>query len=434
MKISQNLGKISWSLADKMLYVVYGLVQLLQIQAVTPDVYGLVSLLIALNTWIMLLTDGSALQGVIQFGHDPMERRRVNTMAMLIHVVITGVCVGIVAILQQPLSVLLHEPQFAKVALLLPLFALLSVPRMFCLKILYRDLRMRDLFITDLVWFGVRTGMTFWALSHGTLQSFEDIVAIDFTGMAASSVAAMLITRKDLVFGWKGRITFKEYLSFGVPLAIATGLFSTPRQLDVFLIGAYFGVHAVGVYNPAKNLYRFFEQAFDAAVTLLNPATVRLHTQGRMDELRALVTKAISFTLIPVVIALVVLELGGSQLIIPLLGPKYAAAVGHFNVLSISALAMPLTLMSTVMVAMGQGRVIVGYAAAGLVMTAGTLVLIGELGLESFVGMGLVLNTFLVGWLCVRHVQRTLGFPWTQVLRAYGDVRNHLRARNGGEA
>lgn len=434
MKISQNLGKISWSLADKMLYVGYGLIQLLQIQAVSPAVYGLVSLLVALNTWIMLLTDGSALQGVIQFGVDETERRRVNSMAMIIHVIITGACVVIVALLQQPLSVLLHEPQFAKVAVLLPIFALLSVPRMFCLKILYRDLRMRDLFVTDLVWFGVRTGMTFWALAHGTLQSFEDIILIDFTGMAASSIAALVITRKDLVFGWKGRISFKQYLSFGVPLAVATGLFSTPRQLDVFLIGAYFGVAAVGVYNPAKNLYRFFEQAFDAAVTLLNPATVRLHTQGRFDELRALVTKAISFTLIPVVIALVVLELGGSSLIVPLLGPKYAAAVGHFNVLSLSALAMPLTLMSTVMVAMGHGRVIVNYALAGLVVTTAALIVIGELGLENWVGMGLVLNTFLVGWLCVRHVQRELAFPWSQVLRAYADVRDHLRTRKGGEA
>ena len=433
MKISQNLGKISWSLADKMLYVGYGLVQLLQIQAVTPSVYGLVSLLIALNTWIMLLTDGSALQGIIQFGQTESERRRVNSIAMLIHVAITSVCVLIVAVFQAPLTQLLNEPQFAMVAWLLPIFCLLTIPRMFCLKILYRDLRMKDLFITDTVWFGVRTILTFWMLSNGTLTSFEDIVIIDFSGMAASSLAAVILTRKDLVFGWKGNISVRDYLSFGIPLAIGTGLYSTPRQLDVFLIGSYFGVAAVGLYNPAKNLYRLFEQAFDAVFTLLHPAAVRLTSQGRTDELRAMVTKAISFTLIPVVLAVVVLEAGGSQLIVPLLGAKYAAAVGHFNVLTLSALAMPFTMMSAVMVAFGHARAIVHYTAVGLVLTIIMLITVGQLGLESYVGLGLVVNTMVVGWLCVRHVQRELAFPWSQLIRAIADVRNHVQSRQSSK-
>lgn len=433
MKISQNLGKISWSLADKMLYVGYGLVQLLQIQAVTPSVYGLVSLLIALNTWIMLLTDGSALQGIIQFGQTASERRRVNTIAMLIHLAITSGCVLVVALFQAPLTTLLDEPQFAKIAWLLPVFCLLTIPRMFCLKILYRDLRMKDLFVTDVVWFGVRTIITVWMLSNGTLQSFEDIVLIDFSGMAASSITAVILTRKDLVFGWKGQISIRDYLAFGVPLAIGTGLYSTPRQLDVFLIGSYFGVAAVGLYNPAKNLYRLFEQAFDAVFTLLHPAAVRLTAQGRHEELRTMVTKAISFTLIPVVVAVVVLEAGASQLIVPLLGPKYAAAVGHFNVLTLSALAMPFTMMSAVMVAFGHARAIVRYTAVGLVLTIVTLVTIGQLGLEQYVGLGLVVNTMFVGWLCVRHVQRELAFPWSQLIRAVGDVRNHLQRRKSSE-
>lgn len=432
MKISQNLGKISWSLADKLLYVGYGLVQLLQIQAVTPSVYGLVSLLIALNTWIMLLTDGSALQGIIQFGQDETERRRVNTLAMTIHIVITAGCVLIVGLCQAPLTYLLGEPEFAKVAWLLPLFCLLTIPRMFCLKMLYRDLRMRDLFIADLVWFGVRTTLTLWMLAQGTLSSFEDIVLIDFSGMAASSITAVILTRKDLVFGLQGRITLREYLNFGVPLAIGTGLYSTPRQLDVFLIGSYFGVAAVGLYNPAKNLYRLFEQAFDAVFTLLHPAAVRLTSQGRHEELRTMVTKAISFTFIPVVVAVVVLESGASELIVPLLGAKYAAAVGHFNVLTLSALAMPFTMMSAVMVAFGHSRAIVNYTALGLIVTIVTLVGVGQAGLEQYVGLGLVVNTVLVGFLCVRHVQRELQFPWSQLIRAVGDVRNHLRTRKGG--
>ncbi|MBU3742349.1 MAG: hypothetical protein FGM24_08710, partial [Candidatus Kapabacteria bacterium] len=324
VKISQNLGKISWSLADKLLYVGYGLVQLLQIQAVTPSVYGLVSLLIALNTWITLLTDGSALHGIIQFGQDPSERPRVNALALTINVCIVSVCVLLVWVLHAPLALLLNEPQFAQVAWLLPIFCFLTIPRMFCLKILYRDLRMRDQFIIDAVWFGVRTILTMWMLMHRSLNSFEDVVIIDFTGMAASSITAVILTRQHLVFGWVGRISLRQYLAFGIPLAIGSGLYNTPRQLDVLLVGSFFGVAAVGLYNPAKNLFRLFEQAFEAAFTLIQPAAVRLTAQGRRDELRTMVTKAISFTFLPVVGVVVVLESGASELIVPLLGAKYA--------------------------------------------------------------------------------------------------------------
>jgi len=431
MKLSQHLGKISWSLGDKALYVAYGLVQLLQIKALNPDVYGVFSLLVALNTWIMLVSDGSALQGVIQFGVRPDERRRVNSLGIVIHMAIVGVAALLIYILQEPLSNAFHEPRFLTVAQMLPLYVALSTPRMFCLKILYRDMRMRDLFITDVVWFGVRSVMTIWALQTDSLHTLGDIIRIDFVGMAASSVASLIITRRDMIFGWAGTVKVWEYVRFGIPLAAATALNSSPKQLDVFLIQAYFGAAAVGVYNPAKNLYRFFEQAFDAVFTLLYPASVRLYAQHREEDLQKLVTKAMSFTIIPVVLALLVLELGGSSLIIPLLGQKYAAAVGHFNVLILAALFMPFGLMASVITAMGHSTVVVRYSAVGLIVSLATLLLVGTMGWGQWIGLGLVVNTAVVGVLCLGYVRRHIHFPWSMMLRAFGDVRNVAVSRKG---
>lgn len=428
MKLSSHLGTISWSLADKVLYVGYGFVQLfLQVPALDPDIYGLFSLLVALNTWIMIVSDGSALQGVIQFGSRHEERGRVHVMAMSVHIVIVGVSAGLVYLFQSPLAAVFGEPRFEAVARMLPLYCALTIPRMFCLKLLYRDLRMRDLFITDAVWFGVRTALTLHALHTDSLRTLEDIIRIDFIGMAASSLSAMLITRRQIVFGRSGSTSLRDYLRFGVPLAVATGLNSMPRQLDVFVIQAFFGAAAVGVYNPAKNLYRFFEQAFDAAVTLLYPAAVRLHTQGRTDDLQILITKAISFTMVPVIVAVIVLELGVSQIIIPMLGPKYAGAVTHFNVLCTAALAMPFLLMSSVLAALGKSTTIVSYSAIGLVAALGTLVLVGLLGLEAWVGLGIVVNSAVVGALCVYGVRREVPFPWSMTLRAVTDGRQFVQ-------
>ncbi len=428
MKLSAHLGKITWSLADKGLYVLYGFVQLLQIKALPAEVYGVFALLVGLNTWIMIVSDGSALQGVIQFGTREEERGRVNAMGLLIHTIISLGAAALVYLLRDPLATLV-DPHFVDVATLLPLYALLTLPRMFCLKLIYREMRMKELFMTDLIWFGVRTGMTVWMLSNDRLHTFSDIVMIDFVGMGASSLAAVALSWRDIEFSWKGDITLGEYLRFGVPLAVATALNSTPRQLDVMVIAAFFGVGVVGVYNPAKNLFRFFEQAFDAVVTLLYPAAVRMYSQHRMEDLQLLVTKAISVTLIPTILAVVVLELGASNVITWILGEQYAASVGHFNVLIIGALGMPFWLMASVIAAMGRSTIVVRYSAVGVVFSIATLLAVSYAGWEWAVGFGMVVNTIVVGLLSTAYVRQTVHFPLKAVFRAFDDVKHAVVGR-----
>jgi len=429
MKLTAHLGKITWSLADKGLYVLYGLVQLYQFAILPPDAYGMFTLLVSMNTWIMIVSDGSALQGIIQFGTQESERRRINTMALIIHVAITAISIGLLWAFLGPLSRLYDDDRFATVAAMLPLYCLLTMPRMFCLKIFYRDLRIRDLFITDAVWFGVRTIMTFHAVQTSSLATLEDIIRIDFVGMAASSLMALVLARKSLVFGFAGTVRFADYFKFGVPMAAATALYATPRQLDVMIIAGYFGPAVAGFYNQAKNLFRFFEQAFDAVTTLLYPAAVRMHSQQRFDDLRILVTKAISVTLLPTVFAIIVLELGGSDLIPTLLGEKFRQVVPHFNVLLFATLGMPFLLMSSVIAAYGRSTIVVRYTAVGLLAGLVTLFAVGEFGQPDFVGLALVINSLVVGGLCFVYVRTELQFPWSAMFRAARDVRNAITRR-----
>jgi O-antigen/teichoic acid export membrane protein len=429
MRLTAHLGKITWSLADKGLYVLYGFVQLLQIKALPAEVYGVFALLVGLNTWIMIVSDGSALQGVIQFGTKESERGRVNVLGVTIHTIISMGAAAVVFLFREPLATVVDE-RFVDVAMLLPLYALLTLPRMFCLKLIYREMRTQDLFWVDMIWFGVRTGMTVYMLSNNSLNTLEDIVLIDFVGMGASSLAAVLFSWRFLEFRWKGSITTKDYLRFGVPLALATALNSTPRQLDVMVIAAFFGVGVVGVYNPAKNLFRFFEQAFDAVVTLLYPAAVRMHSQHRIEDMQILVTKAISFTLIPTIVAIIVLELGASNVIVWLLGEQYADAVTHFNILIIGAIGMPFGLMASVIAAMGQSTTVVRYSAIGLLFSFATLFAVSYAGWAWAVGFGMVMNTIVVGILCTNHIRRSIHFPLKALFRSVEDVRNAIAGRS----
>lgn len=432
MKVTAHLGAISWSMADKLMYVGYGFVQFLQIAALPKEVYGVFTLLVALNTWIMMVSDGSALAGVIQFGVDVEDRPRTNMLAMIIHTIVVMGSSGLMFLLSEPLTDLFHVREFALVAQWLPLYCLLTLPRMFCLKILYRDMRMRDLFVADVVWFGVRTSMTILAISNGQLKTFEDILLIDLAGMAASSLVAMLMTRKDLVFSRLGKMNLRTYLGYGVPLAAATALNTAPRLLDVYVIAAFFDVGVVGVYNPAKNLYRIFEQGFDAVTTLMYPAAVRMHAQQRTQDLQTLVTKAVSFTLLPIIVIVAVLELGASNLIITFLKPEYAAAVGHFDVLTLSALIMPFGLLGSIILATGQSASILKYSAIGVGSSFAVLFLVGYLGQAHLIGLGLVANTLVVSVLYTVHVQRYLHLPLSAFSRVLPDARNMLRRFRGG--
>lgn len=431
MKISAHLGKISWSLADKALYVFYGLIQFIQIKVLPVEVFGVFGLLVGLNTWIMIVSDGSALAGIIQFGVNTEERARINSIAAIIHLLVVGVPVMAIYLLQQPLAILFNEPQFVLVATMLPIFCLLTFPRMFCLKLIYRDMRMRDLFIIDSIWFGVRAILTGIALKNNTLQNLNDLLFIDFVGMGASSLAAIVFTRKDLVFGWKGAVNIGTYLKYGLPLAAATALNSAPRQLESLVIFAFFGPTVNGFYTAAKTLYRIFEQAFDAVVALLYPAAVRMFAAHRTEDLQILVTKVISFTLIPTLVVVAAVELGAGKLILPLLGEKYANAVTHFNVLTLAALGMPFVLMSSVVAAMGRSMIVVLCSAIGLVISGIVLFAVGFSDAPNAVGLGLVTNTIVVGILCTLYVRKTIHFPISALGRAFYDVRHEVLARLG---
>lgn len=443
MKLTAHLGKISWSLADKVLYVLYGFVQLWQVNqlvALQPDAssasfalmdLGAFSILVAVNTWIMIVSDGSALAGVIQFGVEPSERRRVNTMALLIHTIIVGVATFGVYLAGHPLAEMVGDYRLGRVADILPLYALVTLPRMFCLKLIYRDMRMKDLFAADAIWFGVRTLLTWWFIRNGTLTSFDSLVAIDIAGMAASSLATIVLTRKELVFGWSGGVPLGTYLRYGVPLAMATALNSAPRQLDNLAIGVFFGTGVAGAFTPAKNLYRVFEQAFDAVSTLLYPAAVRMYAQRRMEDMQVLITKAISVTLIPSIVAIVALELGLSNIITIVLGPTYTDAIAHFNVLIIAGVGMPFLLMNSIIAAMGQSMAIVKYSAMGLIAGAIAFFIVVLLDQPLLVGVALVTNTLVIGVLSVAHVRREIHFPLRAMARVIDDVRHVLQRTRG---
>ena len=411
-----------------MLFVFYGAVTLIQISMLKPEEWGLASQLVTLQTWIFIVCDGSALQSIIQFGVREEERGRVNLFSLiLLFVIAMGLSLAVM-FFQQPLADVFHEPRFADIASTLPLFVLLTLPRAFGLKLMLRELRMRDIFFTDLAWFGSMALITVYLIKFKTFGSYEDMKLISISGVAISSLVAVILSFDMIEFRRAGSIRIAEFLHFGLPQALMMAFNNSIRQLDVFLIQPFFGTATAGVYNSAKMLYRMFETATDAGIALMYPTAVKLLAADKRDQIIVVFSKAISFLVMFSVVAFLVLELGGTQIVVKILGPKYVAAASQFNVMMFAALVLPLFILQSVDLALHKVWKLLGIVCASAGVGIVTFLITGTMHSESLISLGVVTYSVTFAALLVISVRADLHFKISQLFRTIPDALALLRS------
>ncbi len=437
MKFSEHLSKLSWTAFDKMIFIIYGGVTLMQISRLAPEEWGLASQLITLQTWIFIVCDGSALQSIIQFGVKEEDRGRVNFITLIFLLCISMGLSGLIMLLQQPLSEVFHEPRFADVASTLPAFVLLTLPRAFGLKLMMRELRMRDVFFVDLAWFGSMAAMTVWMLRQGSFHDYADMKLISLWGMGCSSLVAIMLSFDMLEFRRQGSIRLAQILAFGLPQALMMALNNSIRQLDVFLIQPFFGTATAGVYNSAKMLYRIFETVTDAGIALMYPTAVKLLAADKRDQIIIVFSKAISLLVMMTVLSVAVLWAGGTTLIVGFLGPKYVAAAAQFNTMLVAALFLPLFILQSVDLAFHKVWKLLGIVSASAVVGVGTFLITGSMHSERFISLGIITYSLSFALLLIISVRADLHFPISKLFRTIPDAIEAVqgfRARVSGTA
>jgi O-antigen/teichoic acid export membrane protein len=431
MRIQDHVTKLSWTVADKALYVLYGIVSIVQISFLAPREYGLYTLLSTIHSYIFLVGEGFALQGIIKFGAE-YNRNIVNRYALIWHVLITVGFSCVIFLCRHPLALLFNEPRYVTLASFLPFYSLITIPRVFSLKLLIRDIHMKEWFFVNLAWLGTMTLVTAGYIATGRLDSFEDMMSISLVGTIASSACGLWLTRTELKFRREGTLTMKDFLRFGIHQATFNTINASVKQLDAVFIGAFFSTQVVGIYGSAKNLFRLFDQAFDGIITLLFPGTVRLVAQNRTEEVRQLISKAVSFSLVAMCGLVALIYLGVAEFFITLFLPatytaKTANAVDYFKLISLSALAMPFSMLYTLIIAYDQVKRLVVYAVVASVAGAATLYLTGVFQLSTLVPAGFVVYYFVLGALCYRFVYGQLGLSSRTLLRAVPDTLQFIR-------
>jgi O-antigen/teichoic acid export membrane protein len=441
MNIQQHVSKISWTATDKLMVIGYGFVNLIQIRLLDSADFGLYSLLVALQTYIFILSDGSALQGVIQFGMNQATRPRVNYLTLLLHLSIVLGCSGVVFLLRYPLSVVFNEPRLVSVGVYLPIFCLLTMPRAYCLKLLQRDLQMKQIFWVNCSWLTTMTALTFWFLSQRISFTFQTMIVIAFVGMGVSSLVALVISRGLLRFDstelsknenniTTEKVTFRQLLGFGLPQLVVSALHNTIRQLDVYIVQFYFGSAQVGIYNAAKTLFRVFEQGVDAMYGLLTPGTVKFIQSGEKDKLIALLTKSVSIVLLLYVVGALFLYLGGIKLLLYVIGSKFYLAGVDFKVLLLSTVFLPIIPLSTVLTAANKVSTLIMQVSIAVLSGTVVYLLCGVYGFRDVFALGTLTYYALLGGQLFISVNSLLSIQPQLYLRSLSDISDFVKSKS----
>ncbi len=406
MQFRKHLQLLTWTAGDKLLFLGYGLITWLQIRAIAPEEYGLAAQLLTLQAWIAIVAEGSILQSVIQYGQEKSERGRANALSFVLHTGFTLGIAGIIAFAGTPLGHVFNEARFADVARIVPIYCALGIPRSYTLKLLQRELRARDVFVTNAAWLGTCSVLTVIFLLNGTLRRFEDIAIIACSGMAVGSVAGIVLARDLLHWSWHGSLKLSAVLRFSSPQALMMALATSVRQLDIFVVQLFFSTRAVGMYNAAKMLYRVFETGADAATWLLYPTAVRLLHQNREKELGTVIAKALVVQCVVALLCVGVLELGGTSLLVGFLGNRYAETTAIFNVMAFGALFLPFAMIQSVHLALHRVDRLLWITALSVGAALVAYLVVGLTGALWLIGLGVVVYaacTALLLWLMLRH-------------------------------
>lgn len=429
MRITDHLNKLTWSVADKALFVLAAIAQMIQFAAVDESIWGTFALLLGLHTFLFSASDGFALQAVTKFGARHEDRGLVNRFSLSMHsLFVLGLSIFAVAVTE--LFPHIVSEAFADIIWYLPLFSLVAIPRTYAINLLYRDIRIKSVFVLNASWMGSMLVLTLAYQQMYGLESAYDLLAVNITAMAVSSVVGILLAFKDFSFvRGTGTLAFSTWFKFGIDQLGSSSLNNAVKVLDVFLVEYFFGSAVVGNYDMAKRMYRILDQGVDAVRSLFFPGSVRLYQQSRFDELHAMTSKMISFLFVGISVFCLCVVLFGEQAIAWLLPAKFLAALDHLYWLLPTAMLLPFTMLITLMVAAGATRRLLKTFAIATVVGLGTQVIIGFMHLPGQVALGqftFALCLALSGWTFAASI---IQLRAVDVVRAIPDTLAWIRSR-----
>jgi O-antigen/teichoic acid export membrane protein len=428
MRIQEHIAKLSWTGADKLLAILFGFVQIIQFRALPTEEFGVFSLINGFALYVFAISDSIALQGMIRFGIGA-NKASASAFGIRLH---CGIVLGM-AVLAWSASRAdaLFSATLCSALAHIPLLLAAGCFRMVGLRLLYRDLRMREVFLVNAAYFGAMTILTVVLMWRGYFSTFLDVVFVTCVGHIAGSLIAFLYTRADWSIRLDTSLNKRDFLRFGADQTMIGIVHNAIRQLDVYAVQFYFGASTVGLYSSAKTLFRVCTDMTDAIAGILYPIATRLHTQHRTDELRRVIAKALSFLCLGLSLITIASLVGCTSLVLDIILPTHYAGAGAYLVLlTYLAPCLPLTMLGSVLSGIGRSRDVLyaSWIGAGAGIVA--VILIGFFHAPQYVPLGYGAYLCVFGLLCFRAVRASVGVQWHDLWRAVPDTWNFFRKKN----
>ena len=420
MKISNFLDKITWSIADKGLFVGYGLVQIVQMNMMTPAEFGLFALLISIHTFIFVVSDAVSLQNIIQFGTNKERARKQISIAVSASAIVLF-CDVLLSIRDQ--SSYLRVEELTYIFSILPIFCLATTVLIYCIKFVFKHVKMNHLFLINLALFLPMTLITLYFLYIDGSLCLERMVLMYLCGHTISSIIAFLLTRKNIKISTKGSLRLSEVLNFSFPLLCTNALQALPKQLDSYLVSFFFGTSVTGIYYSAKTLFRVFEEALAAAQGLVYPAAVRRIEAHDYTGLKEIISKSVSFLFFAFAGILLFLQTGVSDwLISTFLNEKFISATGQFNLLSFAALGLPFYIFSSLLVAVKKPKILFRFVLVSVCCFLTTFCIVGYIGNSDNNALSYISYNFALGITCTGYYLKNRDYKLSDIFRTISDL------------
>jgi O-antigen/teichoic acid export membrane protein len=418
-------------MAGRGLPAVYAAVNVVLMAVMTKGEFGTFVLFQTINTILFTFADNFAFQAIVKFGVEPdmnLQELLSTTSALFLGFALP--VLGLMFMLSGPLSDVLKNPDLPALLPSLALLVLVTAPRVVTYKVLQMRFRMREMFVVDLMNYGISSIVLLILVGQNMIHHAIDVIHVTIVANAVSAMMGIFLARKELKFTPQfSRVTYRRILDF-VRYQSGIGVVSVlQQQSDSLLVSGFAGPAGLATYTGAKLFYRGFEIVRDTTALFVFPASSKYHSRGELATLKRLLEKAVGFLYLLLVPIGIVLCFAAPFLYHLVYGHKYDASIPVFQVLTAASLVLPLQIvLGTAIGGIGQVREAFRITLASFLLNITiALILLPQIGIIGS-AIAFVCGTAFQAILIYRQIERTVGFELSGVLRgSIRDTRNFVR-------
>jgi O-antigen/teichoic acid export membrane protein len=431
MQLTKHLDKGLWAIADRALFAIYGVGFMFLVIRILPREQLGVFVLVQ-NVFLILghLSVCLGLSPLVKFMHEIKERGALIAAAVYLQVGFMLVALAVLWLGRAPLAQVLRSPEFSGLLYFVPLLFIAAFGKLLAVEIMRSLFRIREVFWSDLIYFGCNLTLIALLTRAGQFDSARDQLYIQVASFAISSVVSVALCWRFVQWSWKPpRAVMQRLFHFGKFLLGSGVNGQIYERTDVFVISAFVGPGEIAVYYSAKVFLRIYDMYRQAVNLLALPVFARLKAESRERDICVVYEKGVFFSQTALLGVMVVLILGADILYDLFYQKRYAGGEIFLRGLALSGFFLAWHVLGdSVLSSIGRpDKSFRARAMATLLSVALNVWLISSFGSYGAV-LASVLSTAFLAALMTAQAKSEIHFTWTGIWQRHRDVANFLRA------